>query len=323
MRSDVVGFAKQTQKGTGVYTAEYFVPVESADASPNSELLEITETLGKRFPSDPPDRGSSQWEVTASGAVRPGALPRMLSSFMGAPTSVSTSGAFQHTFDMYAADTALVLHSILVGRADPTPKITDWAYDCYGASMEISVAPNDYMKFNGTWNGRSANTSQTFPASPTSDATPKYPYYQVLAYITVNTATETVVTLGEATITITNEIDLDYLALGAQDPYDIGVGNGNVEVSFTPLQNLDVWLRRGYPGNVDDIKLRLVATGSVIGTTAYTVEFTCYRGRVTETSAPVNAGEILKGVPVTLQFAKDKTLAKFLDARVINTVASY
>lgn len=323
MRSDVVGFAKQASKGTGVFTAEYYVPVENADVNANTNLLEITETLGKRFPSDPPDRGSSQWEVTAQGAVRPGALPRMLSSFMGPVTSVSTSGAFQHTLDMYAADTNLLLHSILVGRADPSPKITDWALDCYGASLEISAAPNEYMRFNGTWNGRSVNTSQTFPVAPTSDTTPRAPYYSVQAFVTVNTGTEAAVQCSECTITLTNEIDLDYIALGAQDPYDIGVGNGNLEVSFTPLTTLDVWLRRGYPANVDDIKLRLLFTGPTLGTTTYQVEFTCYRGRVTDTSAPVDASSILKGVPVTIQFAKDKTLAKFLDARVINAVTSY
>jgi hypothetical protein len=327
MRNDLLGLAKQATKGTGVFTAEYYVPVEQANGSPQIEQIEIVETLGKRFPSDPPDKGSSTYEVSAQGACRPAALPRLLSGFMGDPTTTTPGGATtsrQHAFDMWAADTSLRLHSILVGRADPNPKITDWFYDMYGSSLTLSVAPNDYLKFDAQWAGRLLNVAQTFPVAPSSDATQKFTYSTVKAYITVGAGAEAEVKCGEASITIANEIDLDYLALGAQDAYDIGVGNGSCEVSFTPLESLDVWYRRQNPTNADDIKLRLIAEGATLeGSIKNTIEVTVHRARVTSADAPINAGEILKGVPVTLQAAKHPSLAKFVDARVINAVASY
>lgn len=325
MRSDLFGMAKQATKGTGVFTAEYYIPVESGDMNPNVETLDITETAGKRFPVTPPDQGASNFEGTAQGAVRPGALPRLLSSFLGAPTTTHPGTlAYLHSFDAYAADINLILHSLLFGRADPNPKITDWMYDAYGASLELSCAVNDYMKFNGTWHGKSLDTAQTFPASPTTDATERFPYHELTAQIGVDGGSLTTVKIRDFTITYTNDIDLDFLALGAQNPYDIGVGNANMTLALTPLETLSTYLRYGYPGTTHDLKVVITATGSQIETSHNNqVVLTAYRGRVTDSSAPINAGEILKGVPITLSCAKDASLAKFFDVTVKNTVLSY
>jgi hypothetical protein len=325
MRSDVFGMAKQTTKGTGVFTPEYFVPVEAADMNPNIEILDIVETAGKRFPINPPDLGSANYEVTANGAIRPGALPRLLSGFLGAPTSTKPGTlAYLHSFDAYAADINLILQSLLVGRADPTPKITDWAYDCYGASLELTGTVNDYLKFSGTWNGKSLDTVQTFPAAPTVDSTERFPYQTITCQIGVDGGGLVTVKCREFTLTYTNDIDLDFLALGSQNPYDIGVGNANMTLAITPLETLSTYLRYAYPGATNELKVVLTVTGGLIETgQSNQIVMTAYRGKTTDSSAPVNAGEILKGVPITLQFAKDRTLAKFFDMTVKNAVTSY
>ena len=325
MRNDVFGLAKQATKGAGVFVPEYILPVEAADLNPNIQVLDIVETAGKRFATNPPDQGASQFEVTANGAIRPAALPRLLSSYLGAPISTHVGTlAYLHSFDAYAADINLLLHSILLGRADPTPKITDWAFDCYGAQLDLACTVNDYFKFTGTWNGKSLDSTQTFPAAPTVDATERFPYQTLTAQISVDGALLATVKIREFTLSYVNTIDLDFLALGAQNPYDIGVGNAAMTLTMTPLETLSTYLRYAYPGAANELKVVLTATGSLIESGHNNqVILTAYRGKLTTSSAPINAGEILKGVPIALTFAKDKAQPKFFDMSVQNTVTAY
>jgi hypothetical protein len=328
-RSDVVGLAKQTAFGTMNTTPSYYVPVESADTSQNQETMSIDETIGNRFALDP-DYGSRTFGVTLAGAVHPTSFPRILSGFMGADTMTTPSGgvtARQHAFDP-VANPSRVWHSMLVGRNIPSTlggAVTDLYYDCLGDSLGMTVEANNYMRYTASFVGRKLDTAQTFPVSPTVDSSSKFPFYQVIAYMTIGAGAEAAFNCSTASVTLNNNIDADYVVLGSTDVYDVQFGNAAIDVSFEIREALGTHYRESQTVPRTKHALRIVATGALIeGAINYVVEFNVprffYNG---DTSLPVAAGDAAwKGMTVTGTASYDSATSKAITARVVNTVST-
>lgn len=325
-RADVVGLGKQTAQGTMNATPTIYVPVTSADANLNQSSIDIDETVGDRFALDP-DPGSRFYEVPMSGAVRPTALPRILSGFLGPPTTTTPGGGTtsrNHLFDPIA-NTALVWHSILVGRADPTPtKITDLFYDALGNSITLSCTAGEYMLFDASFIAAKLNEAQTFPVAPTIDTSAKFAFHKLTAYIHPSGGSEAAFSCASFSATLNNNVDTDYFVLGAIDPYKVDYGNADVELTFEVREALDTHYRRALQTTPTPCKLRFIAEGSVIeGSIKYVVEVTVARAIYTAAPAPISGSDKLKGIVVTATGVKDATTSKVMDVRVVNTTTAY
>lgn len=330
-RLDFVGIGKQTAFGTKNTTPTYYPPVETSDAAIQRASISSEETTGNRG-TDRMAYGTSFWEVPMRGAVRAASFPRILSGFLGAPTTTTPDGTNaptgrKHAWDAIALAGALVPHSLYVVRKDSSPVVTDLVYDCYGNEMTISVEPNGFLTYECTWVGRDLDDTQSAP-TPTRDSTTRWPFHQVKAYLTVNGGAETEVKVGQTTIRLQNSIDTGYEVLGSQRLSNLGVGNLGVEASFQVKEtDLSAHYRRALLGTPDSVKLRLAAVGAKIGSAPsavfYTAEFTVALGEYTDAPLQVNAADRTKMIDVRMRGALDVATNKMFDCFVQNEVASY
>lgn len=324
-RLDKVALAKQSAMGTKTTVMEYVVPVESSDPRINRTEMTREETDGTKFPTDL-EYGARFWEVPMSGGARVNSLPRILSGFMGAPTSTTPVGGVtskKHAFDPWGK--TLVPHSIEVDRMDPKPNpIADRFWDCIGNTLTLSVAPNDWVAFDASYIARDRDPAIT-PTAVAVDLSRRLAFHTVQAFISVNGAAEVALPLRTFSLAYTNNVDTDQVQLGARALYKVQEGNVGATISFSPKSTLDAhYARATLDADPDNVKVRLLATGPIIETTvAYSIEIIAYRTHYTDAPAPVAAGGTLDELAVTARCAGDFTLTKFVDVNVVNNVTSY
>lgn len=321
MRSDSVGIAKQTVVGTKVTTPEYYVPVESATFESNHEIQTVEESVGHRFPTDM-DVGTEFFGVTMAGKARAGSFPRILSGFLGAPTtSTPGTGVKLHTFTPVSA--APVPHSLKVSRVDPSTPIIDLAYDAYGNQLTTSVAVNDWLSFDANWVAAANDDTQTAP-TVTLDTTPRFNFDECKAYISVNGGSESEVKVANWSMTYSNNFETDNFVLGQRNLYALNSGNASAEFSFTIKEALNTHYRRALMATPDNIKLRLTATGSIIASALpFQFEVIAYKLNYLSAPAAVSATDRLTGIEVTARAAYDTSTSKFVEVSVQNAVTSY
>jgi hypothetical protein len=325
-RNDSLGLAKQVAEGTGVAVMEYFPPVESVDVSQNLETIEIDETTGTRFPTRL-EYGTEFWGLDASGAARVASLPRLLSAFFGAPTTTTPDGALaptarQHLFDPAAAGKTPIYHSALVTRTDPDPPIVDLMTDVLGNELTLSVEPNGLLMFEASLIGRT-RASAAEP-SPTFDFSRRFPFHEAKAYLSIDGGVEAEVKVGAWSFTYNNNLDTDAWVLGQRGLYTLQPGNADAEASFSPREALSAHYARALASTPEEVKLRLTATGPIIGgAVAYQIEVIAYLLEYTDVPANLSAADRLNMVEISARAAYDDVTSKFVTVSVINTVASY
>jgi hypothetical protein len=328
-RVDVVALARQTAgMGTKVTSMEYYVPVESSDATQNRDTLEIEETVGDRFPTGL-DYGTRYFEPNMSGAPRMASVPRILSGFLGLPDSVPGSGATAgtnvHTFDPTASGKVPEPHSIFVVRNDPSPAIVDLFWDARGNELEFSVQPNDFLRMNAGWIALDLDDSQSAP-TPTTDLTHRRKFSECVVQVSSdNGSTWSSYVTAAFGITYSNNLDTDEAILGSRKLYALPYGNANCEVWFSPRTALATEYRRALTADPTATAIRMTATGPVIGSTAVTekVIVTVAAAEVTDAPAAVSGADVLKMIEVTARAKKNETTGKFVTVAITNAVATY
>jgi hypothetical protein len=317
-RIDFVGLARQDGgRGDKQTTMEYFVPVESANVTLNRETLEIQETTGTRFPIGI-DYGTRYFEVPLAGAPRPASLPRILSAFLGQADSAAAGGHHAHTFDPTAAGKNPEWHSIFVARNDPSPAIVDLFYDCKGNELQLNIAPNDYLRIDATF--YALHVDDTTPApTPTTDMTKKTKFSEAIIEISEDDGATfgPVVSAGWG-FTYNNNIDTDEAVLGSRELFNCPDGNADLEVRFSPRENMLDYYRQNLLADPTQIAVRMTAThasGAKIVATAHNCE-------ITDAPAAVSGADILKMIEVTARGSLSPA-GKFLTVVVTNDVATY
>lgn len=324
-RLDLAGLAKQGAGfGTKVTTMEYYLPVESASGDPNRSIMTKEETDGSRFPTDS-EYGSRFFEVSMAGASRIASLPRLLSGFMGAPTTTTPAGGTtsrKHAFDPVGK--TLVPHSIDLGRRDPSPGLNDLFWDAIGNELTLSVSPNDWLSFDGAYIAKELDQAQAMP-SGSYDLSRRLAFHTVTAFISINGGSETALTLADYSLTLNNGIDTDQVVLGSRSLFKVKEGNADADLSFTVKSTLDTHYRRALlDADPDNVKIRLVATGPIIeAAIAYQVEVIVYRCQYLEAPAPIDASDTLDDIAISAHVAYDPGATKFVDVNVTNTTTSY
>lgn len=330
-RIDSVGLAKQTGAGDGGLgtrqtVMEYFVPVESASPGINTEEMTAEETLGIPFPTDRAN-GVQFFEPTMSGKCRGAGLPRILSAFLGDPLTTTPDAAGaptarNHNFNPVARPTPRAL-SILLNRTDPVPAITDLIWDAMGQSLELAVSADDWITFDATLVAKEIDETQPEP-SVTADLTRRFAFHECKAYISVNGGAEVETAIDEYTLGYDLNVPTDNKVLGSRRLFKMEPGNRDAALSFTPKQDLSAWYRRAILLEPDSVKVRLEALGPVIGAAVrHKIELIVHRCQTIDAEADIDAGETLKGVPITLHPAYDSAAAKFVEANIVNTVNTY
>jgi hypothetical protein len=166
-RVDIVGLGRQvTGRGTKVTAMDYYVPVESAGVDQDATELTIEETVGNRFPVGL-EYGTRFFNVPMVGAPRLASLPRVLSGFVGQPTTTGTTPTYTHTQDPVLAGKIAEWHSIFVVRKDPVPPIVDLFWDARGNSIALDVAPNDFLRMEANWIALQLDDQQSSPIATT------------------------------------------------------------------------------------------------------------------------------------------------------------
>lgn len=316
-RIDFVGLARQTAgMGTKVTVMEYFVPVERVTVNPNTEQLTIEETLGTRFPTGL-DYGTRFFELPLEGAPRMTSLPRILSAFLGQPASAGTTGAYTHTFDPTLAGKVCEPHSLFVVRKDPNPPIVDLFWDARGNTMELSCAPNEYLRMNASFIALDLDDTQTAP-TPTTDNSNRRKFSEVIVESSPDGTTWTAIPSAQWGITYNNNLDTDEAVLGQRKLYALPEGNADCEVRFTPRVNMDDYYRSYLGVDPTTSQLRMTATGA----DGAIVTVTCHAFEVTDAPAPIDASTVLKGIEVTGR-CKAAADGKFVTIVVTNAVATY
>lgn len=324
-RLDTVSLAKQAAMGTKQTVMEYTMPVESCEPRLQRTEMTVEETDGTKFPTDL-EYGTRFWEVPFQGKARVSSLPRILSAYFGAPTTVAAPGgtgtAKKHQFDPVGK--TLVPHSIDVARRDPNPVINDLYWDAIGNDLTFSIAPNDWIAYEASMIARDNDQAQAAP-TVTTDMSRRLAFHSVQAFISVNGAGEVALPLGSFSMAYSNNVDTDQAQLGSRSLFKVQEGNVTCETTFVVRSTLLTHYRRAIQdADPDNVKIRLLATGPIIeGTAAYSIEAILYRLQYLDAPAPVNADDTLDEVTVTARAAQDFTANKFVDLNVINNVASY
>lgn len=325
-RLDKFALAKQSALGTKTTVMEYVLPVESAQPALQRTEMSRDETDATKFPTDL-EYGARFWEVPVVGAARLNSLPRLLSAFMGAPTTILAPGGVstskKHQFDPWGK--TLVPHSMEVDRMDPKPNpIADRFWDCLGNELTVHVTPNDWINYEAHFIAKERDPAIT-PTAVAVDLSRRFAFHAFSAFISVNGAAEVALPIESFSFTLSNNVSTDQVQLGSRSLFKVQEGNVTGSVSFTPKSTLDAhYARATLDNDPDNVKVRLIATGQVIdGTAVQTVELIAYRCQYTDAPAPVAAGSTLDGLTVAATCVGDFTLSKFLDVNVINPVASY
>lgn len=323
-RLDTVGLAKQASGfGTKTTVMEYFLPVETADPDMNQDEMTVEETTGSKFPTDV-EYGLRFFEVGFAGAWRVASLPRILSGFMGAPTTTTPGGGTTsrlHTFNPLGK--TLVPHSVLVNRTDPSPAITDLFWDAVGNELTLSAAVNEFGRFEAAYVAKELDDAQAEP-TPTLDLGRRSPFHAITAFISVNGAAEVALPISDFSLTYSNNVDTDQGVLGQRTLWKVQEGNVDGTLDFTCKDTLSAHYRRALLAAPDNVKVRLVATGPILeGAIAQKVEIIAYRGQYTAAPAGIDAGDTLDDVAVSMRLALDTTANKFVEVLVTNAVATY
>jgi hypothetical protein len=326
-RLDKVGFAKQVAMGTKQATMEYFPPVESADVEDQRENIEQEETTGRRFP-DGIDYGTTHWELGMKAAPRVSSLPRYASAYLGAPTTstpdvTNAPTARSHVFDPAAAGKVPVPHSIFAVRKDPSTPIVDLFWDALGNEFSLSVEPNGFLAFEGSFIAKELDDTQADP-SLTLDTSRRMVYDQAKVYISVDGGGETEVKVAGWGLTYGNGIDTDQAILGSRRLFTLAEDNAVATVRFSPRESLSTHYRRALQDDPASVKLRMTATGAIIGgAVAYKVEVIANAFEYLKAPANISASERLKKIDVEGRVKYDVSASKFVTLEVVNTVASY
>lgn len=317
-RIDFVGLARQgAGKGDKTTIMEYFVPVETAGITTNRETLDIQETTGTRFPIGI-DYGTRYFEIPLAGAPRVASLPRVLSAFLGQPTSATAGAMHAHTFDPTLAGSIAEWHSIFAVRNDPAPPIVDLFYDCRGNEIALNIAPNDYLRFDATLFALHLDDAATAPV-PTTDMTQRKKFSEATVEISDDDGTTwgPQVSAGWG-ITYNNNLDVDEAVLGSRDLYALPEGNVDLEVRFSPRENMNDFYRQYLLADPTQIGVRL----SAIGAGGEKVVVTVNSCEITDAPAPISGADVLKMIEVTARGRMDGA-GKILDIVVTNSVTSY
>ena len=322
MRLDYVGLAKQAAMGTPQTTMEYFPPVEEGDTGQERETMEVEETTGTRHPAGV-DYGTEFYKPSFSGAARYSSLPRILSMFMGAPTTAATAEptAKKHTF----ASGNPLAHSVKIARKDANPNIVDLFTDALGDELELSIQSNGFMMFKAGLVARVLDDTQVY-GTPTLDSSSRIAFDTVTAFIDVNGAGEVAMPARSFSMKYGNAIDTDDEQLGSRQLASISEGNSSCEIEFGVIGtgNLNTHYRRALKTDPDQVKIRVLATGALIGTgISFTFEQIVYACEYVEAPAALNAASRLNVVNVKARAKYDTSTSKFIELAVTNTVASY
>lgn len=322
MRLDYVGLAKQAAMGTPQTVMEYFPPVESGEPDHQRENIEQEETTGTRHPSGV-DHGVEFWKPSFNGAARYSSLPRILSMFFGAPVTTATADvtAKKHSF----ASGAPLAHSVKMARKDPNPNIIDLFTDVLGDELEISIQSNGFMKYAAKCVAREIDEDEVYGV-PVTDASGRMAFDTVTAFISVNGGAEAPLTLRTFSQKYSNKVDTEDEQLGSRRLASIAEGNSACEVEFGVIGagNLSAHYRRAIKADPDSVKIRVLATGPIIGTgVAFAYEQIVYACEYVEAPANIDAASRLNIVTVKARAKYDTAASKFVDHAVTNAVATY
>jgi tail tube protein len=321
-RVDSVGLAVQPAgMGTKVTTMEYWVPVESSAVNDNAQTLTIQETIGSRFATGL-DYGTRFFDVPMAGAPRASSFPRILSGFLGNPSSV----ADVHTFDPTAANSIPEPHSIFAIRNDPKaagqPAIVDLFWDARGNELQINIAANDYVKMSAAWIALDIDEAQAAPVA-TYDTSKRFKFSQVVVgYSTgglAGLASPTAITASSAGVTYQNNLDTDEAVLGSRKLFALPTGNADAEVRFSTRSDMAGFYRRAMLADPTDIAFKMTATGA----SPDVLEITVAACQEISAPAPVDGSSVLKQIDVTATVHLDDTSGKFFSIAVTNDVTSY
>lgn len=322
MRDDVLGLAKQVDLETPQTVMEYFPGITTASRGHTPSHIEEEETTGTRYPEGI-ELGSEFWAPTAAGPIRYGALPRILSSFFGAPVTTTPDGAGAPTARQHAfgAGVAPVPHSILMAAEDPNPAIVDLFEGALGNTLSLSADVGQFMRWNAAWVAKDLDDAQPSPVV-VRDVTKRIAFTKAKAYLSVNGGAEAEVKVGGWSLEYSNGITPDDFVLGSTRLFDNEEGNAACTVRFSPRQTLSTHVRRALKADPDSVKVRLEALGPVIGAAvAYKIEVVVYACEYLSAPADLSAAEKLKMVNVEARAKLSG--AEFVDVNVVNEVATY
>lgn len=319
-RIDKFGIARQTAgKGAAATTVmDYFIPVESVDENQEREEITVDETLGNRFPTGL-DYGTRFFRVPVNCAFRMNSVPRLLSGFLGQPTTAGV-GPYTHTFDPTAAGKIPEWMSMYLVRRDPATAIVDLFYNARGEEMEIVFEPNQAPRLNGQYIALDLDDTRTDPTA-TVDSSERQKFYNTTVQIDTG-AGLVLVKLARFAIRYTNNHDTDQAILGSRSLYDLPYGNADCEVEFSPRETLSTYYRQALLADPQSTKLILTATNGLAGAALRSFTWTVYACESIDAPASVSGAEVLKMVPVTAR-AKLDGAGKFVDSVVTNGVATY
>jgi hypothetical protein len=223
--------------------------------------LTLDETIGNRFGLDP-DPGSRTYDVAMAGAVHPNVRPR----------PVRVHGPVDD-------DDARRRHPVAPARLRPGRDADgDLAHDdarsrrpdtrhrrhAVGRARRhdhVSVAPNEYMLFDASFVARKLDDAQTTP-TPTIDGTTKVRSTTSSRTSTIDGGSEAAVSLESFSLTLSNNIDRDFVVLGSAEVYSLAQGNADISGSFTIREALNTHYRNSLvTDGTKKYKIRILATG--------------------------------------------------------------
>lgn len=321
-RRDSFGIAAQTAWGTANATPDYYIPVTSVTVSPNEETIEVEETTGTRFPSRI-EKGTRYSELSVEGPVRVESFGSILYAALGEPTTTNNDPAYIHEFDPAAASKVPLPVSMRVSRVDPDTPIVDQFEDAIVNTLSVSCEPNGYASYTASFVAKDYESAAT--PSPTLDFSDRFPFHQLTAYISVNGGSETEIPLASWSVEYNNNIPTDAFVLGQRTLWEVVEDNADCSVTFSPRSDLNDHYRRALADSPDAVKLRLEATGDVIGSAAGNVRFevTLHLLEYTDAPANISASDRLNMIEVSGRAAYDDANSKFVTFELENEVASY
>jgi len=327
---DSIGIAKQTAFGTKQATPEYYLDAESATVDGAPDLMAIDSTVGYSYPQ-PLEAGTQTYKVTLNVLPRAASLPRLLSAYLGAPTTTTVDvSAKQHAFDPVAAAGVAPYLSALVSRVDPVTDINDLLYDLRGSKFTISTKSGEMVKASFDFLGANNDNTQSTP-TPTLDATERFKWHQMKLYANIAGAGEAEIKVNSMEFNYDTLIEDDHYILGSQSLASIPIGTAQAAgLKFTLTEedasSFSSWYRRALlSSSRPSIVYRIACLGSLVGATTQQAgfEIKMWNSEVLTAPADIDAKTRMRQIEITNRADYDKTNAKFVTINAWNTVATY
>jgi hypothetical protein len=313
-----IGVAPEATRGVGV-AATHSVPVESYDFFDKTNKAVSEERLGSISGNGNQAIVTQQHsEGSIDGEVNLRSFPLFLYSTFGTLTSAAQGAGFKHTVVLNNTNQSKTL-SVHIDEANGDRLIKGAMVD----SLEVSVTPENIVKFNAGFKGRKLVDNVFTPAFVADYKVTGRDLTLKVADATTDLAAATAISTKELSLTINKNTEFDFVN-GTLEPEDIHNKQITIEGMLTLNYEDNTWRDYMLNGNYKAMSILLVDSRDDLGGGVYPALYLEFpRIDFSQWERPTSNNDIVTQ-KINFRVLYNITTSKLIsDCYVINNVTSY